>query len=93
MTQLKLNQRRSNIQIIADMLRSGETGAGKTKIMYTNNMSYTQIQKYLSFLLTRGFITEVHVGNPKVTYQVTDTGLKLLKSIEGITEMLGWLDE
>lgn len=90
---MKLNHRRSNIQIIADMLRTGENGAGKTKIMYHNNMSYAQLQKYLGFLLTRGFITEIHVGNPKVTYKVTDAGLKLLKSIEGVTEMLGWLEE
>lgn len=90
---MKLNQRRSNIQIIADMLRTGENGAGKTKIMYNNNMSYAQLQKYLSFLLTHGFIREIYVGNPKVTYKVTDTGLKLLRSIEGVTEMLGWLEE
>lgn len=89
---MKLNTRRSNIQIIADMLRTGENGAGKTKIMYSNNMSYTQIQKYLSFLLSHGFITEIHVGNPKVTYQVTDTGSKLLKSIASVTEILGWLE-
>ncbi len=90
---MKLNNRRSNIQIIAEMLRTGENGAGKTKFMYNNNMSYTQLQKYMSFLITRGFISEVHVGNPKVTYQVTDTGSRLLKSINSVTEILGWLDE
>lgn len=90
---MELNHRRSSIQIIADMLRTGENGAGKTRIMYNNNMSYGQLQKYLGFLLTHGFVTEIHVGNPKVAYKVTDTGLKLLKSIEGVTEMLGWLEE
>lgn len=87
---LKLSNRRSNIQIIAEMLRTGENGAGKTRIMYDNNMSYTQLQKYMSFLLTHGFITEIQVGNPKVTYQVTDTGSRLLKNIDNVTEMLGW---
>jgi len=87
---LKLSNRRSNIQIIAEMLRTGESGAGKTRIMYNNNMSYTQLQKYMNFLLTRGFITEVQVGNPKVTYQLTDTGSILLKNIDSVTEMLGW---
>ncbi len=90
---MKLNHRRSNIQIIADMLRTGENGAGKTKIMYSSNMSYSQIQKYLTFLLGHGFINEIHVGNPKVTYQVTESGLRLLKSIENVTEMLGWLED
>lgn len=90
---MKLNSRRSNVQIIADMLRTGESGAGKTKFMYNNNLSYSQLQKYMKFLLTRGFITEVHVGNPKVTYQVTDSGSRLLKSIESVSEILGWLED
>ena len=74
------------------MLRVGENGAGKTQIMYSANMSYAQIQKYLGFLLGQGYIAKMKIGNPSVTYQVTDTGLKLLKSIDSITEMLGWLD-
>ena len=90
---MKMNSRRSNVEIIADMLRVGENGAGKTEIMYSANMSYSQIQKYLGFLMSRGFITKVKVGNPVVTYQVTDLGLKLLRSIDGVTQMLGWLEE
>jgi len=70
------------------MLRVGENGAGKTEIMYSANMSYAQIQKYLSFLLSHGFINKVAVGNPVVTYQVTDKGGELLKNIDSIVEVL-----
>ena len=87
-----MNQRRSNIEIIADMLRVGENGAGKTEIMYSANMSYAQIQKYLGFLLSHGFIHKVAVGNPVVTYQVTDKGLGLLRNIDGIMEVLEFRD-
>jgi len=90
---MKMNNRRSNIEIIADMLRVGENGAGKTEIMYSANMSYSQLQKYLGFLMSQGFIDKVEVGNPVVTYQVTELGLKLLKSIDSVIEMLGWLDK
>jgi len=83
-----MNQRRSNIEIIADMLKVGENGAGKTEIMYSANMSYAQIQKYLGFLLSHGFINKVKVGNPVVTYQVTDKGGELLKNINCIIEVL-----
>ena len=89
---MRVNRRRSNIEIIAEMLKVGENGAGKTKIMYNANMSYRQIQKYLGFLMSEGFIDKVEVGNPAVTYKVTDRGLKLLNSINSIIEMLG-LDE
>jgi predicted transcriptional regulator len=83
-----MNHRRSNIEIIADMLRVGENGAGKTEIMYSANMSYSQIQKYLGFLLSQGLIDRVELGNPIVTYQVTDKGSVLLRSIDNILEVL-----
>ncbi len=83
---MKLNNRRSNIEIIADMLRLGE--AGKTEIMYSANMSYFQLQKYLSFLLQLKLIDKVNVGNPTVTYRVTRKGLRLLRNIDNIHQML-----
>ncbi len=87
-----MNRRRSNVEIMADMLRVGENGAGKTEIMYSANMSYTQIQKYLGFLLSHGFINKVEVGNPVVTYHVTEKGLGLLRNIDSIMEVLGFQD-
>jgi predicted transcriptional regulator len=79
--------RRSSIEVIADMLRLGE--AGKTEIMYSANMSYFQLKKYLKFLLDRGLITEVTLGNPSVTYRITPEGLKVLRNIDELLETLG----
>ena len=70
------------------MLKVGENGAGKTEIMYSANMSYAQIQKYLGFLLSHGFVHKVQVGNPVVTYKVTDKGGDLLRNIDSIMEIL-----
>jgi len=86
---VRVNQRRSDIEIIADMLKVGENGAGKTQIMYSANMSYRQIQKYLGYLVGAGYIDKMKMGNPAVTYQVTDSGLKLLQLINNIKVMLG----
>ena len=83
---LQIDRRRSSIEVIADMLRLGE--AGKTEIMYSANMSYFQLRKYLNFLLQLKLIDKVAVGNPVVTYRVTRKGLRLLKSIDGILEIL-----
>ncbi len=81
-----MNNRRSNIEVIADMLRLGE--AGKTEIMYSANMSYAQLQKYLKFLLQLRLIDRVRVGNPVITYRITKKGLRLLRSIDNILEIL-----
>ena len=83
---MSLDRRRSSIEIIADMLRLGE--AGKTEIMYSVNMSYFQLQKYLNFLMERGLIDKVRLGNPSVTYRVTNKGLRILRSIDAILETL-----
>jgi len=83
---MKIANRRSNIQIIADMLRLGE--AGKTEIMYSANMSYFQLQKYLKFLLELKLIDEVQLGNPSVSYRVTEKGSRLLRNIDSIQEIL-----
>ena len=83
-----MNNRRSNIQIMRDMLKVGENGAGKTEIMYSANMSYTQLQKYLGFLISNGFIDKVEIGNPVVRYIVTERGRSLLQSIDTVLEVL-----
>jgi predicted transcriptional regulator len=84
----RVGRRRSSIQIIADMLRVGENGAGKTEIMYTANMSYSQIQRYLDYLVGQGFIDRVDMDNTMVAYRVTNSGFKLLKAIDTLMEML-----
>jgi predicted transcriptional regulator len=86
-----MERRRSSIEVVADMLRLGE--AGKTEIMYSANMSYFQLKKYLKFLLDRGLISEVTLGNPSVSYRVTPEGLKLLRDIDEILETLGLREE
>ena len=86
-----MNNRRSNIEVIADILRLGQ--AGKTEIMYSANMSYRQLQKYLEFLVTNGFIDVMKVGNPITVYKVNERGLRLLKAIESLLEMLPLRDE
>ena len=83
-----ISRRRSDIKIIADMLRIGEKGAGKTEIMYTANMSYSQIQKYLKYLVNQGFIHKVELDKTLIAYQVTESGLNLLQAIDNLVAMM-----
>ena len=85
---ISVGRRRSNIEIIADILRIGENGAGKTEIMYSANMSYSQIQRYLDYLVNQGFIVKVNIDNTMVAYRVTDRGFKLLQAIDNLMGIL-----
>ena len=89
---MRVNRRRSDIEIISEMLKVGENNVGKTEIMYSVNMSYAQIQKYLGYLLNEGFIDTIKVGNPCVYYRVTAKGQKLLQLLENVKDMLGLED-
>jgi len=85
-----MNNRRANIQIIADILRMGE--AGKTEIMYSANMSYNQLAKYLNFLLEGGFLRKTN-GKRIVVYRTTSKGRRLLQEIDRLVRLLEWEEE
>ncbi len=80
------NHKRSHIEVMADILRLGE--AQKTEIMFSANMSYLQLQKYLRYLTEGGFLERVVVPNPGTKYCVTRKGERLLRSIDVVLDML-----
>ena len=83
-----MNSRRSNIEVVADILRMKQ--ASKTQIMYRVSMSYAQLEKYLDYLMTRGFLDWNTYEYRGGTYIVTQEGKALLESIERIEELLNF---
>ena len=76
---------RSRTDIIAMILRAAINGASKTRIMYGAYLSYAQVKEYLSFLIEKNLISyEEGTG----IYKLTENGMKLLWSYEGITDMI-----
>jgi predicted transcriptional regulator len=80
-----VNKRRSEIQIIAEILDLSKNGAKKTEILYQNNMSFLQLQGYLSFLIEKNIIEEGSVTNGNgiaaKVYFTTNKGNQLLEDI------------
>jgi len=68
----------------------GETDFEGLRVEY---MSYFQLQKYLKFLLQMKLIDKVTIGNPKITYRITKKGLRLLRNIDSIQQILQMSDE
>jgi predicted transcriptional regulator len=81
-----VKRRRSNIQVIADILRLGQMG--KTQIIHSANMSYSQLQEYLDFLTENGFMERVSSETSIARYNTTKDGRNLLKVIEIVLDML-----
>ncbi|MEM2937497.1 MAG: winged helix-turn-helix domain-containing protein [Halobacteria archaeon] len=80
-------KRRDKLYIIAEILEITRDGALKTQIMYRANLSFTQLNDYLKFMLKNNFL-ERFVGNGKEVYKATEKGLFFLQRYR---EMMGLL--
>ncbi len=82
-----MRSRRTTIEIIADMLRLGAKEVGKTQMMYGVNMSHSQMERYVEFLVTRELL-ERRANGRNLRYRTTLKGRHLLDSIERMSEVL-----
>ena len=76
MTSVK--QRRNELDIIAKMLEVTKEGCLKTQVMYRANLSFTQLNDYLGFLLCNGFIRQTLSERRKI-YVITEKGVDFLQ--------------
>lgn len=89
-----MNVRRSQIHIFVDILRliQRKNGIAKpTHILYGANLSHTRLKKYLSSLMSMGFVEKVEQTN-RIYYKITENGsnfLKEFKKIEELSEAFG----
>jgi predicted transcriptional regulator len=82
-----INRRRSEIGILGEILRLAQNGMKKTHIQYKGNLSYVQLQNFLTFAVKKGLL-EAESGNPNVMYRTTQKGIELLALIEEFDHML-----
>ena len=88
-----VNNRRSEIQIIGEILRLSVDGAKKTELLYQGNLSYSQLQNYLHFLIDKELL-KMHTvkdnGNSSKFYRPTDKGLTFLQDINRVLSYLSY---
>jgi len=80
-----VNNRRSELDIIGDILQLSQNGAKKTQILYQGNLSYSQLNEYLYFLIEKEILEEIPKNingneNHKI-YKSTKKGHNLLIDI------------
>ena len=84
----KENKRRDRLYIIAEILKIAEDGSLKTQIMYKANLSFAQLNEYLSFLLQMELL-EIRKEKRKKIYVTTTKGLEYLGKYGEISILLG----
>jgi predicted transcriptional regulator len=81
------SKRRDKLYIIAEILDITRDGTLKTQIMYKANLSFTQLNEYLAFMLRIGLLERVNV-NAKDRYKASEKGLDFLQRYHAIDELL-----
>jgi predicted transcriptional regulator len=82
-----VKNRRSEMEIIAEILTLSLDGSKTTELLYQGNLSYTQLKNYLPFLLENNILEEgfqVNNGYTSKSYHVTEKGLNLLEDIKKV---------
>jgi predicted transcriptional regulator len=69
-----LNTRRSEMSILANILRTAREGAKKTKILYEVNLSGRQLKNYLNYLVNSGCLEEKPAPKKGNLYVTTKKG-------------------
>ena len=75
-----LGRKRSDIDIIANILVEADNGTKKTHILYRCNLSHRQLQVYLQFLYDVGFLVSYanNEGSKMKYFRTTPKGLEFL---------------
>ena len=81
-------KRRNRLYIIAEILTIAKEGSLKTQIMYRENLSFAQLNEYLSFLI-KMYLLNIQKENGKKIYRTTAKGNKYLEKYKDITNLLG----
>ena len=80
--------RRSEIEIMNEILTLSRDGARKTELLYRGNLSYTQLQNYLKFLIDKNIIEEKTIPKPtngsSKIFITTEKGQTLLRAINNV---------
>lgn len=69
------------------MLITSKNGAKKTDIMYGANLSFGQLQKYLSLLQRKGLMNEEN-NNGKIRYKTSEKGRGYLEEYEKLNNLI-----
>jgi predicted transcriptional regulator len=81
------SKRRDRLYIIAEILEIAREGTLKTQIMYRANLSFTQLNDYLGFMLKISLLNKVS-ENDKDIYRATMKGMDFLQRYHEIVELL-----
>jgi predicted transcriptional regulator len=81
--------KRSESDIVHNILVETRTGAKKTQLVYNAKMSHTQLNKYLDRLIEQDFIQEKKDNGNTTLYYLTEKGEKMDAILKQAISLIG----
>jgi predicted transcriptional regulator len=78
--------RRDKLVILMEIIDIAKKETSKTRIMFKANLSYTQLNGYVDFLLHHNLLEKI-VGKQKIRYKATCKGLDFYEKQEDVISM------
>lgn len=88
------SHRRSEVEILCDILKTCLGGAAKTSVVYKSNLNFTRLNKYMSTLLGMGYVSlsvvcrEGNKSEMKIVYDTTEQGRGFLANFVNMQQGL-----
>jgi predicted transcriptional regulator len=74
-------EKRGRLEIIYEVLSVCRTPTNKTHILYRCNLSYAQLQKYLTYLISHGLLSSFK-RDQREFFEITERGKEFLERYE-----------
>ncbi len=87
LNQSEPDKRRDRLYIMAEILEVALEGALKTQVMYRANLSFAQLNQYLSLLLRLKLIEE-EKHSEKTVYKTTAKGIHFIENYRQMLDLL-----
>jgi predicted transcriptional regulator len=84
LTKMYMSQRRSNLEIVAEILKIAKKGAKKTRIVYGANMNFKMLDDYLEKLSKAGLIANSENNGGLI--KTTEKGVEYLQQFYSLQE-------
>ena len=84
LTKMYMSQRRSNLEIVAEILKIARKGAKKTRIVYGANMNFKMLDEYLEKLKKAGLIANSENNGGLI--RTTEKGAEYLQQFYNLQE-------
>jgi predicted transcriptional regulator len=79
--------KRGRLEIIYEILSICQKPAQKTRVLYSCNLSYEQLSRYMKYLITKDLLSIIEVEQKKL-YQVTEKGRRFLERYESLSNII-----